>query len=605
MKGRLKLFGALGLLWVVFFEIARVIFLVYHLSLTSSLSVYEILMPLWLGLRMDLAMAAYWLVIPGLILTASFFIPERFSRWAITTVFYCLLIFSGILIVADLELYRHWGFRMDTTPLLYVGAEGLGSVLVLTLIWLVLIFLVLFIVMHLAFQKFVRPKLQFERGGWRSGILMFLVVALLFIPIRSSFRVAPLNTGVVYFHKTKSFPNHAGINVVWNFMRYVISDNSVRYPTNFLDQESTQKIFAELMQRPDSTIGVINNSRPNVLLIILESFTAKIVEPLGGKPGITPNLNRLCEEGILFDQFYASGDRTDKGLISILSGYPAQPKTSIIKYPNKTESLPTLPRKLSNAGYHTSFVYGGDIGFANMESYLNIAGFSHITQDDDFDMTLNVSKWGVRDEYVFEQLQKELDSARAPFFKTMLSLSSHEPFDVPGNDEAMDETTLFLNSCTYTDKWLGAFIDEARKKDWWKNTLVIITADHGHRLPGNNQVYDKEKFKIPMLWLGGAIDSAKRISKIGSQTDLAVTLLSQLGVHSDEFLFSKNLLSLSTQPFAVYSFHNGFGYIDPTMETIYDFDYRKYIKPENTLPEQELVKGKAFMQLLFTDYNKR
>jgi len=609
MKARLKVFGLLGLIWVLYFELARILFLLYQFKLSSGLSLYEILMPIGLGLRMDLAMAGYWLLIPGLALTASFFIPGFISKWAIGISFYLFAIFSTLVIVGDFELYRHWGFRIDTTPLLYVGSEGIGSVPGLTIFFLLVIFAALMIALHLAFTKIILPRLSFPHTDKKYSLLMFFFVALLIVPIRSSFQVAPLNTGVVYFHKTKPFPNHVGINAVWNFLKSVVSDDSFSYPSSFMEKNAALKVFTEMMKTSDSTARVFNQQQPNIILIILEGFTSKIIEPLGGMPGITPNLNRLCGDGILFNEFYASGDRTDKGLIAILSGYPAQPTTSIIKYPKKTQSLPALPKVLSMAGYHASFVYGGDIGFANMESYLNISGFSHITQDDDFDLLQNNSKWGVHDEFVFNRLLQECDTASQninPFFKTMLSLSSHEPFDVPyGNPKSKDEETLFLNSCSYTDSCLGQFINQAKQQPWWKNSVIIITADHGHRHPGGNTNYAKEKFQIPMLWLGGAIDSARLVSRTGSQTDLVTTLLSQLKIKNSEFAFSKDLLSKEATPFAVYSFNNGFGYISPTAELVYDFDLHNFLVKSGDTDESGLLQGKAYMQMLFNDYNKR
>lgn len=524
--------------------------------------------------------------------------------------FYALAIFSSLLIVSDLELYRHWGFRLDTTPLLYTGSGGVGSVPLWIIILLIGIFVGLMIALHWGFEKFIKPQIHFLPSPKGYSLLMFFCTALLFIPIRSSFRVAPLNTGVVYFHKSKPFANHAGINVVWNFLKSAVSDNSFRYPSNFYDAQLTEQFFSDSQKASDSTFRTLQNDRPNIILIILESFTAKVVEPLGGLAGIAPNLSQLCSEGILFKSIYASGDRTDKGLISILSGYPAQPKTSIIKYPNKSEGLPKLPAVLASNGYYTSFVYGGDIGFANMESYLSMAGFAHITEDDDFDLMLNTGKWGVHDEFVFERMLQELDSDTQdidkPFFKTMLSLSSHEPFEVPNRKaKESDEESLFLNSCSYADSCLGKFIREAKNKSWWKNTLVIITADHGHSFPGNSQNHEKDKFKIPMLWLGGAVSNPQIISTIGSQTDIAKTLLNQLNLNSADFSFGKNLLSENVDGSAVYIFNNGFGYVDSAVEYVYDFDMVNFLSRPDGATDENLAKGKAYMQKLFNDYNKR
>ncbi|MFM8347675.1 MAG: LTA synthase family protein, partial [Bacteroidota bacterium] len=343
-----------------------------------------------------------------------------------------------------------------------------------------------------------------------------------------------------------------------------------------------------------------------VLLIIMEGFTSKIIEPLGGEPGLAPELSRWCEQGVLFEHLYASGDRTDKGILSILSGYPAQPRSSIIKFPSKSQSLPSWPRVMERLGYHPTFVYGGDPKFANMESYLVTSGFRRITTDADFEGSIPRSKWGVHDEHLFRRLGAECDTAQGPFFKVALTLSSHEPFDVPyGNPPAgSSDETLFLNSCKYSDRELGKFLDAAKQSDWWASTLVIITADHGHAYPGKREVMDRERFRIPMLWTGGAITTKLKIAKTGSQTDIVNTLLNQFDTYDPAFRFSKDLLAPATPGFAVYAYNNGFGYQSDRGGFIYDLDFRKYLKSAGADDHQE-QQGKAWMQVLFNDYNSR
>ncbi len=562
-------------------------------------------MPMALGLRMDAAMTAYWMIITGVVFTCSPFTSNRTASFIQGSFTILFLIICSLVVVADIELYKHWGFRINSTPLMYIGSEATSSVSPTVIILLVIIFLLLFSLFLMWYQKGLAPRLKtlapLEKK-W-APVWLALTVALI-IPIRSSFSVAPINTGFVYFHKTKAFPNHAGINAVWNFLRSVSRDDQSKYPDNFV--QNYEGDFQRLMHTEGKTKSVITIEKPNVILIILESFTAKIIQPLGGQADITPALNALTKEGILFTNFYASGDRTDKGIVSILSGYPAQPRTSIIKYPNKTESLPYLPRAMEKIGYHTSFVYGGNIGFANMESYLTNAGFGNITSDDDFDSDIDNSKWGVADHYVFEQMLNECDTAKNPFFKVMLSLSSHEPFEVPMDPvfKGQDESSKFLNACFYTDKSLGEFIREAKKKSWWNNTLIIITADHGHRFPNPNELKEKDRFKIPMLWLGGAISKQDTtIQTFGIQTDISNTLLNQVGVHVNEFTFSKNLMADDVNSFALYIFNNGFGYVAPHDENIFDFDLQNYLKKEGD--EKQLPLGKAYLQKLFHDYNSR
>jgi phosphoglycerol transferase MdoB-like AlkP superfamily enzyme len=608
MQQRIGLFVRIYLFWITFFIVSRFTFLLYHFVKTSALTFKDIGTIVFLGLRMDAAMAGYWTILSGLLLTVSVFFVGKYLRRTQALITFFLLLISILIVISDLELYKHWGFRMDNTPLMYAGEEGAASVPTFTWLKLISIFIALFPFFYLLFIRRISPrfdKLQKIRGRW--ALVMFLLTTALFIPIRSSFSVAPLNTGVVYFHKTNSFANHAGINVVWNFFRSLASANEFRYPSNFFPSEETDALLKQMTTTNDESIHLLKEPRPNVILIILESFTSRIIEPLGGEQGVTPNINHLAKEGLLFDRFYSSGDRTDKGIISILSGYPAQPKTSIIKFPNKTQSLPSLPKAMSQLGYHTSFVYGGDIGFANMESYLTMMGFSHITEDDDFDSDIDNSKWGVHDHFVFNRLLNECDSASNPFFKVMLSLSSHEPFDVPVEKpfrKGEDEASLFLNACHYTDSSLGVFIAQAKTKTWWKNTLVVITADHGHRFPDQNELKQKERFQIPLLLLGGALNKQDTIvHTVGSNTDLATTLLNQLGDHSSLFQFGKNLFATDVKPFALYIFNNGFGYIDSQNEFIYDFDMKDYIK--QTGPAEEKKWAEAYLQALFSDYNKR
>jgi phosphoglycerol transferase MdoB-like AlkP superfamily enzyme len=604
MKKRLHFFLLLSVFWLSLFIISRILFLVYQFPQASQLSTYEILMPLVLGLRMDLAMTGYWLLLPGLILTLSPFISNQTIKFTLRVINTLLIVFTSLVIAADLELYKHWGFRLNSTPLMYLKSEALSSANPLIFALLIMIFLLLAAGFFYLYTRKVEPgieKFPALQKRWALGWLF--ITASLILPIRGSIGVAPLNTGVVYFHKSKAFPNHAGINPVWNFLRSVLRDNKQQYPEDFY--KPYEKEFQSLNAFSGNTKKVISKSKPNVILIILESFTNSLIEPLGGMKEVTPNLNALAGEGILFTNFYASGDRTDKGLVSILSGYPAQPKSSIIKYPEKTQHLPYLSKKMHDLGYHTSFVYGGDIEFANMKSYLTNCAFDHITEENTFEDNIDKSKWGVADHYVFNELQTECDTAHTPFFTVMLSLSSHEPFIVPMEPvfKGNDERTQFLNAAAYADKSLGDFIREAKKKEWWENTLVIITADHGHRLPGLLELKDKNRFKIPMLWLGGVISKDSTINTFANQTDIANTILAQLTNADTTFLFSRNILAENKKSFSMYAFNNGYGYVSSTHENIYDFDLKNFVKKEGDL--QELNYGKAFMQKLFTDYNNK
>lgn len=611
MRRRLLVLGYLALFWLIFELVIRGLFLVYNADLSSQLSYGEICLIFLHGLKMDLSMLGYFLMASGLMLTVSMFTTRTWPYFVINTINIFCIVMGALVTIIDVELYRHWGFRINTAPLFYLkhtGAEAMGSVSLAIVIKLLLIGAALITVFLFLYERIVSLKLGALQPCRKRGFAVLLAVsAAMILPIRGSLTVAPMNTGFVYFHKTKAYANHAAINVIWNFI-YNLNDNTrLKYPEDLLPRHVADRHFREFYpQHEGRTTPVWKTKRPNIVLFILESFTAGVIEPLGGLPGVTPNLNKLCDEGILFTNFYASGDRTDKGLISILSGYPAQPLTSIIKNPAKTQRLPYLNHYMLGLGYNTSFVYGGDIDFANFRSYLTNSRFDHITADEDFPDEYNESKWGVHDHIVFQRALEECDTTRRPFFKVILSLSSHEPFDVPMVPvyPGTDPESQFINSCHYTDRSIGEFMVKARASDWWDNTIIIFVADHGHPLPGRKELKDRERYKIPLLMTGGAIKKDTVINKHAGQTDLANTLLAQLSGPSPAFNFSKDILSPEAPGFAMYFFNDGYGFVSPEQYIIFDNIGKQFLRNDGGRPE-DLERTRSYEQVLFTDYNNK
>lgn len=608
MRKRLILFISLFLFWMAFFTVVRAVFMGYNYEFSSQLNLVELLKSFLYGLKMDMSMTGYFMLIYGLILIASTLYVSRGLSLSVHGFTLVFLLISTLVVMVDLELYRHWGFRMNTTPLFYMGSEAAGTVEPWVAFRLIAIAALLFASFCWIYFRFIASYFNsLKLSGWKSFVILIFVTGSMIMPIRGSFGTSTMNPSMVYYHATKSFANHAGINVTWNFLYSTQTDNAIKYPEDYFDKKLTDQYFQKLYPQNDSTYRILSTSKPNILLIMLEGITAEVIEPLGGRSGIMPNLNTLCSEGIFFDHFYANGDRTDKGLVSILSSYPPQPRGSIIKFPQKTQKLSFLSSKLEQLGYTSSFVYGGDADFANYRSYLTNGRFTHITSVDDFPDELDDSKWGVADQYVFNQTLFEIDTTRQLFFKVMLTLSSHEPFDVPMETvvTGKDEPSLYMNSCYYADKSLGEFIQKAKQASWWENTLIVITADHGHRLPGGKKSEVKEKFHIPMVWTGGAIQKKSVVHKIGNQTDIANTLLGQLDKPSPDLIFSKDLFGNKTTDFAMYIFNDGYGYIDNDRYIIYDNPGRQYLRKDGVQQDDELNYAKAYIQRLYSDYNSK
>jgi phosphoglycerol transferase MdoB-like AlkP superfamily enzyme len=322
---------------------------------------------------------------------------------------------------------------------------------------------------------------------------------------------------------------------------------------------------------------------------------------------VTPNFNRYAKEGILFSNFYASGTRTDKAIPAILDGYPALPAQSVIKEPKKSQSLPNIVKILIDQGYNSSFWYGGEINFANFNSFVIGSGFRQIITKENFAPENYNSKWGVHDHVMFRALSDSMKSVKEPFIDVVLTLSSHEPFDVPMEPlfKGNSSMTKYKNSVYYADSTLGSFLDRASRTEWWKNTLVIMVADHCCRVTSEIPIYSLEAFKIPMVWTGGALSRrGVRIEKLGSQVDIPITLCRQLGL-SDVFPFGKDLLGKKSASFAFYAFNEGFGFVTDSSAVAYDHKLKKPVLRLGKEPDFAEKSGKSYLQVLFDDYLKR
>ncbi len=519
-----------------------------------------------------------------------------------------LVAILSFLVVVDCELYRHWGFRLDSTPLLYLKnpAEVFGSANKARLVLQLAIFLVLLSFSIFIYNKLINKQIQrITKGNFGNTVVLIFMLAILILPIRGSFGIAPINVGFVYFSNNSAFANHAAVNVAWN-VAYSLSKSKKLKPIHFYPENEAQNTVNELLATKTATNdSLLKTKQPNILLIIMESLTAKYIEALGGEKNVTPQFNKLCDEGILFTNFYANGDRTEKAIVALLSGYPTLPTFSPIKNPAKTQSMPFITKNLKQFGYSTSFVCGFDINFANFNSYLQTAAFDKIINIENFEKQQITGKWGVQDHLVFSRLATEILSQKKLWFTVFMSLSSHEPFDIPTQQKfkGSDEESMFKSSIYYADQSLGNFIEQAKKQSWWNETLIIITADHGHRYPRNSAIFESEKFHIPLLFLGGAVAKNNlKNSNFASQKDLANTILNLLEIeNAGEYIFSTDFLNSNNQQFAFYCFNNGFGYLSENSKFIFDITGSKIIETANCNNTCETT-AKSFMQILSYDF---
>ena len=632
MKDRLIGFIKTYCLFVCIFVLQKPLFMLFYESLYPDASCADWFSVIWHGLPLDLSLAGYLTAIPGfLFITSVWTLSKSLHRiWCGYFLFISVLL--SIIFTVDLGLYEYWGFRLDATPLFYFFSspkEAVASVSIWMVLGGIVAMAVYAVVLYVVFYSILLQKkllLQMKLPYRRlkvSGILL-LMTGLLFIPIRGGFTVSTMNVGKVYFSAEQRL-NHAAINPAFSLMESLAKQKDFSKQYRFMEAAEADRLFKDMLepavaggqteetdsvrQSADSLHTLFNTQRPDVLFVILESFSSRLMTALGGEPNIAIHLDSLSKEGVLFTNFYANSFRTDRGLVAILSGYPAQPTTSIMKYPRKTQSIPAIAGSLRKAGYGTKYYYGGDADFTNMRSYLMSSGFEDIVSDQDFPVTERLSKWGAHDHLVFNRLLEDLKTEAAegtaeektPHFRVLQTSSSHEPFEVPFRRLENDR----LNAFAYTDSCAGDFVRQFRELPQWKNTVIVFVPDHLGAYPEHIDNLSVERYRIPLLMVGGAIREPRRIDVYGSQHDIAATLLAQLALPHEEFVFSNDMLNPASPHFAFFTVPDAFGMVTADNQVIFNCQAGAVVVDEGTAKGKNLPLGKAYLQKLYDDIAKR
>ena len=556
------------------------------------------------GLTLDLSTALYFLIIPFLVVMVSLYWCKK---QILTTI---LNIYNGIIavafslaFVADTSLYEFWQFKLDASCLQYLETptEAMASVSGSYLILRLVIWLVVALIIFWAYRTTVRPLWTVRplRANYKSvafGLFVFLLfVPLFIIGIRGGLGESTTNIGQVYY-SSRQFLNHSAVNPVFSFLASIEKTASSVPEYRFMDEDEREQLMEGIYPVESvDTDTLLRTKTPDVIIILLESCGGIFTEEIGRRKDIMPHLNRYVHEGIYFSQFYANSYRTDRGTLCTWSGYPSFPTSSVMKMPSKSRFLPGIAKSLREAGYQTTYIYGGDINFTNMRSYLVTIGFDQLVWQSDYTLEEQRSaKWGVRDDITFATLYEQVARFKPDehYLIGYSTLSSHEPWDVPTH-ELKEEIP---NAFNYLDRCIGNFIEQVRKTPQWDNLLVVLLPDHGYSYFGVGEE-DELHDHVPMLWLGGAVKSPRRIELLCNQTDLPATLLGQMGLPHDDFLFSRDIMSKNyTYPFAVHTYNNGITMKDSTGFAVYDLNANRVIVDKSTDSQTLIRRGMAILQ---------
>lgn len=600
-------------MFLLVFEFSRLYFLIYGQAEAESNLLTVFAITAFKGFFLDLSSAAYCTAPFVLLFVIETLINKNLNPWFYRIVLGIELFAIGAITIADPELYRQWGSRFNNQVLVYVshplemaissGATQWGKTIPMALVLVLLLIIFWRLIYKLSSQKIEYSKQQ----------LVSLIVCLLmsFLFIRGGIGVTTISQSSAIF-SNKRFYNAAAINGFWNALYYMVYRVDQIYDDKYypFDSELVKNEMAKQIAQADSVPDLTNVKDANVIVVLLESFTASASQYFSDSNNLTPNLDKIAQTSLSFKQCYASGNRTDKGIVSVMSGYPAQPASSIIVFPDKMNQLPSLVKGFVNKGYNSDFYYGGDADFASMKAYMLTQGFQKIIDKSSFEKKELNSKWGAHDENLYKKFLEQKKQNKGPFFSVLLTLSSHEPYEVSKDYHIKDqgEWAPFKNSIMYADECLHNFIEACKKEDWYKNTLIVLVADHGHDIGLENVLFfGKEKFHIPLVVTGGALNeeyNGVSINEVVSQTIVPKLILNSMGMNSSEFNWQSGIGGGNS--FAQYHYNSGVGRVVNGSYYLFD-NHEKTFFYQGPASDSAKVKREAliFQQAVVEDFMKK
>lgn len=534
-----------------------------------------------IGLRFDLILLCYLSFLPAIILSL---VPDRFLSYfkvflyGYFTLLLCILLIMELSTLDFVQQYDTRPNRLFLDYLIY-PKEVIGTLFKSYLPSIIITLVVMSVFIYLLYRR--RQKLFVPvTNDYKWRLLVFPVVAfLLFVGARSSLTSKrPINASNAVF-SFDQLTNSFGLNSTYTvaFAAYSLKneDNAAKMYGKMDKEEAYSRVKKYMTAAPedftDKDLPLLHiqdadfkRKQPcNIVIFLQESLGAEYVGALGGMP-LTPELDKLTKEGLLFTNLYCTGTRSVRGIEAVVSGFLPSPSESVVKLSNSQTGFFTLADVLQDNGYDTSFIYGGMANFDNMAAFFNGNGFQDIVDEEDFDgdgkKYAMKGTWGYSDEDLAVKANDHFKAkGKKPFFSLMFSTSNHEPFEFPdGRIKLHDkEKNTVHNAMKYADFSIGKFFEMAKKEEYFKNTIFIVIADHNTRTYGKSLV-PVNKFHIPALVIGPGVPKGEKYTKLCSQIDMGPSLLSLAGITAETPMPGRNIFDIKStdEGRAIMQFHD-------------------------------------------------
>lgn len=614
-KSNFAFFTVYFLYWLVLCWFDRTVFLIKNWErFDETIDIYYAYL---FGLRLDLSLASYLLALPFLFyIVQHLFIKRAVSPWILRIYTFVPTLIFALITIVNLPLYEAWGEKISKRAIL-LGAGTVGgvssSVDIGMLLQAGLVITLFFTIAHFFYHWFVvKVAIYRPQSILTSYSYLFIGSLILFSFIRGGFGRATLNPSAVYFSDNNP-SNHLAVNTYWAFLKDM-SKSSKKNPYEFMDQATADEVTKEVLPNQlDSISSILNVERPNVIVVLLEGMVAQVYENLGGEKGITENMKRIMGEGISFTRAYSAADRSDKGMIAVMSGFPSQGTESIIQYIPKHEKLSSISNIYDSLGYSTSFYHGGQSEFYNFKSFMYAHGVQRVVDTYNFPLDVKRNSWGVYDHVIADRMIKDFKNEQQPFFSIFYTLVNHEPYTLNegyhfGNKTKAD---AYRSTAYYTDTMFNGFVEQAKKQEWYKNTIFIVVSDHGNIYPAEKYgLENPNRYHIPLFLFGGALKKEYRgkvVNDVVSQLDVASTLWNFVSKEKSPFKYSTDLFAKNRSHIAFFNSNNTFGIVTNDQAVSFDMQGQKIAYVEDHEKSKDFVdrlifQSKAYYQAVFKDF---
>jgi phosphoglycerol transferase MdoB-like AlkP superfamily enzyme len=588
----LKFILGLMLVLVLTFSGLRFLLLWQNRELTAKIPAKVLARSFFVGWRFDMIIIGAIMLLP---IVVQFFPLSPISRSL--PLYWCgiagtMVVFFAVL---ELEFYQQFHTRLNSLVFEYLKEDRktISSmiwngcpVLHYFSIWIGISILMICGFLWVNNQTLIVISSGIPQTSWFVRLLIFLpLLVVTAIGCRGTLRKGPPLRWGDAFHSTYLFANHLALNGFFTLIKAIIDVKRNRTRKRWLrfmpENEALAKTRELLLQKnteltatPDQPIkrrhpaNSVSPGIKNVVVILMESFSAQFIGALGKPGNITPEFNRLAQRGVLFDHFFSNGTHTHQGAFATLASFPNIPGFEyLMQQPQGATGFSGLASLLKKSGYQDLYVYNGDFAWDNQEGFFRNQGMTNFIGRFDYDNPEFVDPtWGVSDNDMFNRAHLELEkiSGDKPFFAILQTLSNHLPFTIPEPlpiAKVSGHGTLdgHLTALCYADWALGQFFAKAEQSPYYNDTLFVLLGDHGFCLPQQLTDIDLSRFHIPLLLLGPGLQDkfGARRTTVATQVDVVPTIMGLLGKSFTHQCWGRDLFNLAPDD-------PGFGIIKPS-----------------------------------------